>query len=328
MTTWPTRHRWSVGVWPTALVALVAALIAVCAPTAGAATSPVPPALGVWAVPSASYPQEVYRVGATSPLNTASADRGVTVAENGTAVQGATVTPIGGSSGQKTGAVLLIDRSWSMNGAPDQAAVQAARAFVAERNPNEPVAIIYFAQTPIVAAPLTTDSQTLDKALASVPKRQSGTRIMDAAGRAISMLHAAGVTAGTIMILSDGQDTGSKISESNLSNLAQADNVHIYTFGMQDPSFDGSTLQSLASESGGTYTPTSPTAVVAAHTGSSAPSRRTSTRSATRQSFRSADRERGRRRAGLSGHGYPVLHGQPEPGAPREHLIPQFQRLR
>ena len=79
------------------------------------------------------------------------------------------------------------------------------------------------------------------------------------------MLHAAGVTDGAIMILSDGQDTGSKISESNLANLAQLDGVHIYTFGMQDPSFDGSTLQSLASESGGSYAPTSPTTVVAAY---------------------------------------------------------------
>lgn len=263
MTTWPARHRWSVGVWPAALVTLVAALFAICASTAGAATSRVPPALGVWAVPSATYPQEVYRVGATSPLN--AADPHVTVTENGTAVQGATVTPIGGSSGQKTGVVLLIDRSWSMNGAPDQSAIEAARAFVAERNPSEPVAVIYFAQTPIIAAPLTTNSSTLDNALASVPKRQSGTLIMDAAARAIGMLHAGGVTDGTIMILSDGQDTGSKVSESQLANLAQLDNVHIYTFGMQDPSFDGSTLQSLASESGGTYVPTSPTAVVAAY---------------------------------------------------------------
>jgi tight adherence protein B len=263
MNAWRARHRWSVGVWPTAVVTLLATLIAVWAPAAVAAPAAMSPALGVWAVPSATYPQEVYRLGATSPLN--AADPKVSVTENGTPVQGATVTPIGGSTGQKTGAVLLIDRSWSMNGAPDQSAIAAARAFVAQRNPNEPVAVIFFAETPIVAAPLTTNAQTLDRALSSVPKRQSGTLIMDATHRAIGMLHAAGITDGTVVILSDGQDTGSKISESSLANLAQLDNVHIYTFGMQDPSFDGSTLQSLASESGGTYTPTNPTAVVAAY---------------------------------------------------------------
>ena len=131
------------------------------------------------------------------------------------------------------------------------------------------------------------------------------------------MLHAAGVTDGTLMILSHGQDTGSKVSESHLANLATGLTCTSTRSGCRTRRLDGSTLQSLASESGGTYAPTSPTAVVPP-TGNSALSRPTSTRSATHEASAPKHRDCRRRRAGLSGGPHPVFDGQFDaaPGEP------------
>jgi hypothetical protein len=186
----------------------------------------------------------------------------MTVSENGVPVQGLTVTTEGAASGGKPGTVLLIDRSDSMHGASLQSAVQAARAFVAAHSSTEPIGIMYFAPSATVAAPVTTDTAVLDRALGSVPPTQPGTHIMDAASAALAQLRAAGTTEGTLVILSDGQDTGSTTTEAQLANQAAAQHVGIYTVGMQDASFVGTTLQSLAAESGGSYLPTSPAGVV------------------------------------------------------------------
>lgn len=262
MTDRPTQQRTSIAGRSAILVALLASfawvLAAVGAAVAAgtdATSTAVPASIGVWSVPSSTYPQQSFRLGATAPLRS-----GVTVTESGRPVKDASINPLTGA-----GAVLMIDRSWSMNGASDNAAVEAARAFVAERNPAEPVGIIYFAQTPIVAAPLTTNTHVLDQALATPPQHQSGTLIMDSAAKALAMLTAAHVSNGSILLVSDGQDTGSKTSESTLASELQASGVHLFTFGMQDPSFDGSTLSSMATEASGTYVPTSPATVVATY---------------------------------------------------------------
>jgi len=245
-----------------ALAAAVAAILAIAlaAASAGAATSTTP-SLSVFAVPGVPYPAQALRLTASSPLGAATGQ--ITVDENGQQVKGLTVTAQGAASGGVPGTMLLIDRSRSMAGAPLQSAVSAARAFVAEHSSTEPIGLIYFAQHPTIVSPPTTNTAALQQALATVPKTIAGTHIMDAASVALAQLRAAGTTEGTLLLMSDGQDTGSTASEAQVANQAQAQHVGVYTVGMQDPSFDGSTLQSLAAESGGSYLTTTPAGAVA-----------------------------------------------------------------
>ena len=89
--------------------------------------------------PSAGFPDRAYLLALpqTRPL-TAS---GLTVTENGGPVVGLGVQPPGGSS---SGALLLIDASNSMEGAPIAGAMAAARAFLAERKDDLPVSVVVF----------------------------------------------------------------------------------------------------------------------------------------------------------------------------------------
>jgi tight adherence protein B len=244
----------------TAAVAAIAALALLAALGPGEARGASAPAMSVYAVPGVHYPAQALRLTSNSPLGAAATK--MTVNENGLPVKGLTVTVQGAASGGRPGTVLLIDHSRSMTGAPLDSAVAAARAFVASHSSTEPIGIIYFAQNQTVASPLTTDTAALQQALAHVPATHSGTHIMDASSAALAQLKAAGTTEGTLVILSDGQDTGSSTSEAQLANTAAAQHVGVYTIGMHDPTFDGTTLQSLAAESGGSYVATNPTSVV------------------------------------------------------------------
>jgi tight adherence protein B len=244
-----------------AVLALLTALLPGDAWAASTTTTAAAPAMSVYAVPGVRYPAQALRLTASSPLGTAAAK--MTVNENGLPVNGLTVTVQGAASGGKPGTILLIDHSNSMSGAPLDSAVAAARAFVAAHSSAEPIGIMYLAQRPTIAVPLTTNKAALEQALAKVPATHSGTHIMDAASSAIAQLRAAGMTEGTLVILSDGQDTGSSTSEAQVANAAAAQHVGIYTIGMQDASFDGGTLQSLAAESGGSYLTTTPSGAAA-----------------------------------------------------------------
>ena len=161
------------------------------------------------------------------------------------------------------GTVLLVDTSDSMAGAPEQSAIQAMRTFILSRNPKQPVGIIFFNQTPTVVVPLTTDNAKLEAALATVPQTHVGTHIYDAVAQALNMLASANLTGGSIVLASDGRDTGSTVSEQTVASRAASQGVRFYTVGVQDSSFDGTTLQSLAAATGGIYTPVQSKALVA-----------------------------------------------------------------
>jgi tight adherence protein B len=141
-----------------------------------------------------------------------------------------------------------------MAGAPIENAVAAARAFAARRNANQQLALVVFNRTPKVVLPFTTLTARIDAALAQAPALAYGTQIYDAVAKAEAMLGDAGIQAGSIVVLSDGADTGSVSKGSDVAAAARRAHVRLYTIGLSSPKFDASTLSSLASEGGGEYT--------------------------------------------------------------------------
>lgn len=178
----------------------------------------------------------------------------VSVSEDGTPVQGLSVQPASAVGQSRFGTVLLIDTSDSMAGAPERSAIYAMRAFVRARNPLQPVGIVFFDQTARVAASMTSDNAKLDSALASIPQLHSGTHIFDAVAAALRLLAGAKLTGGSIALASDGQDTGSRITEQTVAAMGHSQGAHFYTIGIHDRSFVGTTLRGLASATGGVYT--------------------------------------------------------------------------
>jgi tight adherence protein B len=179
----------------------------------------------------------------------------ISVTEGGAPVQGLSVKPASAIGQSHFGTVLLVDTSDSMAGAAEQSAITAMRTFVQTRNPQQPVGIVFFDQTPRVVVPMTTDNATLERALATVPQLHSGTHIYDAVGAALKMLAGANLTGGSIIVASDGRDTGSTVSRQAVAGQAASQGTRFYTVGVRDPSFDGTTLQGLAAATGGVYTP-------------------------------------------------------------------------
>jgi tight adherence protein B len=198
--------------------------------------------------PSAGFPDRAYLL--QLPNSRALTAAQVNVTENGGNVAGLAVTPPGGS---KSGAILLIDASNSMKGAPIANAMAASRAFLAERKKDLPVAIVVFGPDDNVLADFTTDGAELAAAVAETPTTAEGTHIYDALVRISALANAQGLERTTVVLLSDGTDVGSDASRADALTAAANESIRVIAVGLSSPQYDPETLQSLANRTGGTY---------------------------------------------------------------------------
>jgi tight adherence protein B len=214
-------------------------------------------ALGQGATPKLSesstsgFPDKAYllTLPSTKALNTSN----VEVTENTNPVTGLGVTPPGGD---KSGAILLIDASNSMKGAPIQNAMAASRAFLAERKKDLPVSIIVFGPSDSVLSDFTTDGAALQQAVAQTPATSEGTHIYDAVVNAVNKAKDQGLERTTVVLLSDGTDVGSDTSRAEALQAAADANVRVISVGLSSPQYDPATLKSLANRTGGRYVET------------------------------------------------------------------------
>jgi tight adherence protein B len=200
---------------------------------------------------SSGFPDKAYLLSlpSTQALNASK----VAVTENAGPVTGLAVTPPGGD---KSGAVLLIDASNSMKGAPIQSAMAASRAFLAERKKNLPVAIVVFGPSDSVLSDFTTDGAALQQAVAQTPVTSEGTHIYDALINAVNKAKDQGLERTTVVLLSDGTDVGSEASRAEALQAATDANVRVISVGLSSPQYDPATLKSLANGTGGSYVET------------------------------------------------------------------------
>jgi tight adherence protein B len=143
-----------------------------------------------------------------------------------------------------------------MKGAPIQNAMAAARAFLAERKADLPVAIVVFGPDDSVLTNFTTTTADLAESVATTPATSEGTHIYDALVNAISMAKDQGLERTTIVLLSDGTDVGSSKSRAEALQAAADQNVRVISVGLSSPQYDPETLKSLADRTGGKYVET------------------------------------------------------------------------
>ena len=198
------------------------------------------------------WPDRSYVV--TLPAGAALSADAIHVTENGEPVSDVTVSGNGAGSANKFGLVLVIDASRSMRGAAIADAMKAARTFAAQRAPDQPLAVLVFNRTTHVLLPFTTDGSRIAAALRSVPALDAETHIYDAASAGLSLLTAAKIKSGTLVVLSDGSDTGSRVSLDSVTSQATAEGVRIFTVGLESKAFKPANLTSLADGAGGQYT--------------------------------------------------------------------------
>jgi tight adherence protein B len=175
--------------------------------------------------------------------------RRLEVSENGGAVSGLSVD----SGSKSSGAVLLIDASNSMAGEPIEAAMAAARAFMAQRKDELPVAVIAYNPEITVLTDFTRDSAELSASVAEAPATAEGTRIYDALIEAARLAEQQGYARTTAVLLSDGHRRGVQATlDETLAALRDA-NIRVISVGLQSPQYDPETLRSVSKATGGTY---------------------------------------------------------------------------
>jgi tight adherence protein B len=215
-----------------------AAIALACAPPAGAAQLHVSRAANV------QFPARGLVL--TLPVGAALSPSQVQVTENGKPVPGLSVTSSTATTSRHFGVVLAIDTSPRMRRSID-AAMAAARTFADHRNPHHPLAALTFNRSATSLVPLTYSHDRISAALAQAPALNTGRHLYDAVSAAIALLrHAHGIN-GSVVVISDGADKGSKLSAADVIAQARAGGIRIYTVGIDDDTgLDASSLQVLA----------------------------------------------------------------------------------
>jgi tight adherence protein B len=227
------------------------ALAAVCGLLAQAAAAAGTGGFDVVEARGAAFPVRTFVISLPAGRELTADD--VQVTENGSPVVDMTLAPASAAGKTTFGSVLVVDASESIAGKPLQAAMAAARAFAAQRNPSTRVAFMTFNGSTKVVLPLTTSRARIAAALSTLPPVAYGTHIYDAVAKAEKLLEAASIDSGSIVLLSDGADTGSAARLAAVTAVARDHHIRLFTVGLRDRYFEASTLQSVAAQGGGEY---------------------------------------------------------------------------
>jgi tight adherence protein B len=185
------------------------------------------------------------------------------VFENGARVSNASLVPVGTAGPGDFGVVLVIDASNSMHGAAIADAMEAARAFAARRTAKQQLAVVTFNGTSSVLLPFTSDAETIDAALASPPPLAEGTHVYDGVATALTLLRGAKIASGSVIVLSDGADTGSRLSATDAAASVRQAHVRIFSVGIRSKSFQSAPLKKLGLAAGGGYSEATSTGALA-----------------------------------------------------------------
>lgn len=173
----------------------------------------------------------------------------VEVLENGVPVTDLSIDTLQGDAAN-VDAVLAIDVSGSMVGAPMEAAKEAASDFVAQLPENVRVGIVTFADTAKVALRLTDDH---DRALTVIDGLVAAgeTALFDGVQQAAELFGPEALR--NIVLLSDGGDTVSTINLSAALTAVRDSDAAVYSVGLESGEFDATALRRFANSSDGRY---------------------------------------------------------------------------
>ncbi|MBT1513407.1 VWA domain-containing protein [Bradyrhizobium sp. SRL28] len=167
--------------------------------------------------------------------------------------------------------ILAIDISGSMEQRDFRAADGATLArldgvkrvvkdFIARRR-GDRLSLILFGTRAYVQVPFTQDLQTVQQLLDQAQVGMAGqqTAIGDTIGLAIKTLEGSSAKQKLLILLTDGNDTASRVPPEHAAEIAQQKGVAIYTIGVGDPAASGenrvdlTVLQSVAATTGGRF---------------------------------------------------------------------------
>ena len=132
--------------------------------------------------------------------------------------------------------------------------------FVSERE-SDRIGLIVFGTRAYLQLPFTRDVKTARSLVALMEVGMAGpqTAFGDAIGLSIHAFEESEVDERLLILLTDGNDTASKMTPINAADIARSNGVEIYTIGVGDPAASGedrvdfATLEAVASRTGGRF---------------------------------------------------------------------------
>lgn len=129
------------------------------------------------------------------------------------------------------------------------------------RRDGDRVGLVFFGNAAFVQAPFTDDLDVVRELLDEAQVRMLGPRTVlgDAIGAAIQLFERSEVEDRVLIVLTDGNDTGSLLPPARAAGIAADNGVVIYTVAMGDPeaageqALDEEALQEIARVTGGRY---------------------------------------------------------------------------
>ncbi len=167
--------------------------------------------------------------------------------------------------------LLALDLSQSMDTkdfrSPDgsqEARVAAVRQVVSDfvqRRPGDRIGLVAFGDAPYPLAPFTMDHPLVQEMISNALPGMAGPRtsLGDALGLAIKMFEKTTVADKVLIVLTDGNDTASRMPPLKAAEIAKTKGVVVHTVGIGDPAatgedkLDTGTLQKIAEQTGGRY---------------------------------------------------------------------------
>ena len=130
-----------------------------------------------------------------------------------------------------------------------------------KKRKGEKIGLILFGSAAFVQSPFTQDLDALNHLLSELQVGMAGpqTMIGDGIGLGVKMFRESNVTDRMMILMSDGDDTGSKVPPKTAAKLAAENGVKIYSIAMGDPKnagehpIDTETLKAIVSETGGKF---------------------------------------------------------------------------
>ena len=126
---------------------------------------------------------------------------------------------------------------------------------------GEKIGLILFGNAAFVQAPFTQDLNALEHLLSELKVGMAGpqTAIGDSIGLAVKMFQDSNVTDRMLIVMSDGDDTGSKVPPLTAAKLAAKNDVSVFTIAMGDPKnagehpIDTETLKEISKSTKGKF---------------------------------------------------------------------------
>jgi Ca-activated chloride channel family protein len=140
-------------------------------------------------------------------------------------------------------------------------AVQQVLQEFLKRREDDRIGLVVFGSAAFVQVPFTEDNGVVAQLLEETTVRMAGPRTMlgDAMGLAITLFDRSEIDDRMMIVLTDGNDTGSQIPPQRAAEIARDKEVVIHTIGVGDPTaaneeaLDEAALREIAMTTGGNY---------------------------------------------------------------------------